>query len=69
MWEQKIDGWRALRFPGIDGKVRLWTRNGQTIEGAGHILHRLALMEQVAGEPMVFDGEFQLGGTLEATKA
>jgi ATP-dependent DNA ligase len=68
MFEQKIDGWRALRFPGIDGKVRLWTRNGYPIEGTGHILHRLALMERVAGEPMVFDGEFQVGGTLEATK-
>lgn len=69
MFEQKIDGWRALRFPGIDGKVRLWTRNGQVIEGAAHILHRLELMERVAGEAMVFDGEFQVGGTLEATKA
>jgi len=68
MYEQKVDGWRALRFPGIDGKVRLWTRNGMPIEGAGHILHRLALMEQVAGESMVFDGEFQVDGTLEATK-
>jgi ATP-dependent DNA ligase len=69
MLEEKKDGWRALRFPGIDGKVRLWTRNGHPIEGAGHILHRLALMEQAAGEPMVFDGEFQVGGTLAATKA
>lgn len=69
MVELKIDGWRALRFPGIDGKVRLWTRNGHPIEGTDHILHRLALMEQIAGEPMVFDGEFQVGGSLEATKA
>ena len=68
MYEQKVDGWRALRFPGIDGKVRLSTRNGHPIEGIEHILHRLALMEQIAGEPMVFDGEFQVGGTLEATK-
>ena len=69
MWEQKVDGWRALRFPGIDGRVRLWTRNGYPIEGTDHILHRLALMEQIADEPMVFDGEFQVGGTLAATKA
>lgn len=69
MLEQKHDGWRALRFPGIDGKVRLWTRNGQVIEGVGHILHRLALMERVAGEPLFFDGEFVVDGSLAATKA
>jgi ATP-dependent DNA ligase len=69
MAEQKIDGWRALRFPGVDGKVRLWTRNGMTIEGAAHILHRLELMEQAAGEPMVFDGEYQVEESLAATKA
>lgn len=69
MCEQKIDGWRALRFPGIDGKQRLWTRNGFAIEGVGHIQHQLARMESAAGEPLVFDGEFQVGGTLAATKA
>lgn len=68
MAEQKIDGWRALRFPGIDGKVRLWTRNGLPIEGVGHILHRLERIERAAGEPMMFDGEFQVDGTLAATK-
>lgn len=72
MAEVKADGFRALRFPGIDGKVRLWTRNGHVIEGTGHILHRLALMERAAGEPMMFDGEFILpdagAGTLHATK-
>lgn len=68
MCEPKIDGWRATRFPGIDGKVRLWSRNGMPIEGAGHILRRLALMEEAAGEPMFFDGEFQVDGTLDATK-
>lgn len=69
MYEVKIDGIRATRFPGVDGKVRLWSRNGIPIEGVGHILHRLALMERVAGEPMFFDGEFQVDGTLDATKA
>jgi ATP-dependent DNA ligase len=69
MAELKVDGWRALRFPGIDRQNRLWTRGGHAIEGTGHILHRLALMERAAGEPMVFDGEFQVGGTLAATKA
>ena len=69
MWEEKFDGWRACRFPGVDGKVRLWTRNGHPIGGIEHILYRLALMERVAGEPMFFDGEFQVDGTLEATKA
>lgn len=67
--EQKHDGWRALRFPGIDGIVRLWTRNGFVIEGAGHILHRLDRIEAAMGEPMMFDGEFVVDGTLAATKA
>ena len=69
MTEVKVDGWRALRFPGITGKVRLWSRNGMPIEGTEHILHRLALMERVAGEPMMFDGEFQVDGSLAAAKA
>ena len=68
MVEQKIDGWRGLRFPGIDGKVRLWTRNGMPIEGVGHILYQLERMERAAGEPVMFDGEFQVDGTLAATK-
>jgi ATP-dependent DNA ligase len=45
MAEQKFDGFRAARFAGIDGKVRLWTRGGMPI-----------------------DGEFQVAGTLDATK-
>lgn len=69
MAETKIDGFRAIRFPGITGKVRLWTRQGMPIEGAGHILYRLERMERAAGEPMFFDGEFQVGETLAATKA
>lgn len=68
MVETKIDGWRAMRFAGVSGTTRLWTRQGHTIEGAGHILHRLAMMEKIAGEPLMFDGEFQVGGTLAATK-
>jgi len=67
--EPKIDGWRAFYARGITGKPRLFTRNGHRIEGAGHIMHRLALMEQAAGCELVIDGEFQVGGTLEATKA
>jgi ATP-dependent DNA ligase len=68
MVERKHDGWRALRFPGIDGVTRLWSRNGMPIEGTGHILHRLALMERAAGEAMFFDGEFVVGESLLATK-
>lgn len=68
MAEPKIDGWRALYFAGIDGVKRLWTRNGLPIEGTGHIMHRLAQMEAKAGEPMVFDGEFQVNGNLADTK-
>lgn len=66
---EKKDGWRAVFFTGADGTRRLWTRNGQPIEGAGHILSRLLAMERAAGERMVFDAEFQVGGSLAATKA
>lgn len=66
--EVKIDGWRASWFPGLDGQAKLWTRNGQPIEGIAHIAHRLAIMERIAGEPMFFDGEFQVDGSLAATK-
>ena len=69
MLETKIDGWRALRFRGIDGVTRLWSRNGQPLKGAAHIAYRLDQMEQAAGEPWFFDGEVQVGGTLAATKA
>lgn len=67
--QEKIDGWRCLYFVGKDGRKRLWTRNGVPIEGAGHIMHKLAMMEQIAGQDMFFDGEFQVGGTLASTKA
>lgn len=69
MAEVKHDGWRALYFRGLDGQPNLWTRNGFVIEGVGHILHRLSLIEQAAGCQMVFDGEFVVDGTLAATKA
>ena len=68
MTEEKKDGWRAVYLPDHLGKRGLWTRGGMPIEGAPHILHRLSLMEQVAGCAMVFDGEFQVDGTLAATK-
>lgn len=66
--EEKIDGWRALYFRGYDGRPRLWTRNGQRIEGVDHILYRLGQLERGAGQPLFIDGEFQVGGSLEATK-
>lgn len=69
MAEEKIDGWRAPYLTGIDGQARLWSRQGQPLYGAAHIEWRLGLMERVAGQPMYFDGEWQVGGTLEATKA
>jgi len=65
----KIDGWRAAWFRGIDGRPRLWTRGGHPIPGVAHILARCAAMEEVAGEPLMIDGEFQVDGTLLATKA
>lgn len=69
MCEAKIDGFRALYFPGIDGVWRLWSRQGMPIEGVAHITHRLAQMQRAAGQPMMLDGELQVAGTLAATKA
>ena len=69
MLEPKIDGWRCLYFRGRDGQARLWTRNGMPIEGADHILHRCRLLESVAGLPLFIDGEYQVDGSLAATKA
>lgn len=66
--ERKHDGWRALRFRGTAGQTRLWTRNGMPIQGAEHVASRLDAMERAAGEPMFFDGEFIVDGTLAATK-
>lgn len=68
MGEQKIDGWRGIVLTGIDGIRRMFTREGHFIEGTGHCLYFLQHMEHVAGEPFVFDGEFQVAGTLDATK-
>lgn len=68
MGEVKHDGWRALWLPDITGRWGLWTRNGHPIEGIAHIAHRLAQMELIADEPMMFDAEFQVAGTLAATK-
>lgn len=67
--EVKIDGWRCLYFRGIDGQPRLWSRNGMPLEGADHILHRLRLIEEAAGEAIMLDGEIQVDGTLAATKS
>lgn len=69
MAEEKVDGLRAMWFAGIDGKKRLWSRNGIPICGTDHIQHYLALMERVAGCPLFIDGEFQVDGTLSASKA
>jgi len=66
--EEKRDGWRGLVFQGIDGTTRMFTRNGQFIEGTEHCLYFLAHMERLAGEPIVWDGEFQVDGSLDATK-
>jgi ATP-dependent DNA ligase len=69
MQEEKIDGWRAVYLPDHTGRKRLFTRGGHPIEGVEHILHRLAQIERAAGEPIVVDGEFQVAGSLAATKA
>lgn len=69
MVDEKIDGWRAIYFPGRDGIWRLWTRNGMRLEGVDHILHRLAMLNQLGPQAYMLDGEIQVDGTLEATKA
>ncbi len=69
MCETKVDGWRALWFRGIDGKARLWSRQGQPLEGASHITRRLEAIEEAAGCRLFLDGEVQVSGTLAATKA
>lgn len=69
MAEQKIDGWRCLFFPDWQGKPTLWTRNGMPLMGAGHVLRRLVDVERVLGGQWFIDGEFQVDGTLAATKA
>lgn len=67
--EEKRDGFRCLFFPGVDRVPALWTRNGIPMPGAGHILARLLEVEQQLGGQWMIDGEFQVGGTLAATKA
>lgn len=69
MAEEMIDGLRAMWFAGRDGKKRLWSRNGIPIEGTAHIQHHLDLMERRAGVPLFIDGEFQVDGTMAASKA
>lgn len=69
MVERKWDGFRALYFRGLDGLPGLWTRGGMPLPGAGHILARLIEVEAAMGVPHFIDGEFQVGGTLAATKA
>ena len=68
MSEVKVDGWRCLFFPGIDGNTGLWTRNGMPLRGAGHIHERLMQIEAALGGPHMIDGEIQVDGTLAATK-
>lgn len=68
MCEEKRDGFRGLVFQGIDSITRMFTRQGQFIEGTAHILYLLSHMERAAGEPMVWDGEYQVNGNLADTK-
>lgn len=68
MVERKWDGFRCFYAQDLEGRARLWSRNGAPIEGCDHIAYRLGLMEQAAGEPMFFDGELVVDGALSATK-
>lgn len=69
MVERKWDGYRCLFFRGLDGEPGLWTRNGQRMPSAGHILARLIEVEAAMGGQHFIDGELVVGGTLAATKA
>lgn len=69
LWQEKKDGWRALYLRDWQGKPGLFTRNGHRIEGAPHILWHCQAIEAAAGQPLFLDGEFQVDGTLAATKA
>jgi ATP-dependent DNA ligase len=62
--EPKVDGMRALWIGG-----ELVSRDGCPIHGVEHLLATLRAMERGAGEPMFFDGEFQVGGSWSATIA
>lgn len=68
MSEPKIDGWRGVVLQGVDSITRMFTRQGHFIEGVAHCLYFLQHMERAAGEPMVWDGEFQVNGNLADTK-
>lgn len=68
MAEEKIDGFRAMAYRGVDGRRYLFSREGMPIHGTGHIIERLALLEKAAGVRLFIDGEFQVEGTLAATK-
>ena len=68
LYQEKVDGFRAVYIRDWKGRPGLYTRNGMKIEGAGHIIYRLQQMEEAAGCPMFWDGEFQVDGTLAATK-
>lgn len=69
--EQKIDAFRGLYLRDHTGRPGLFTRNGQTIPGAEHILHQLAAFERHAGQRLFIDGEYCVGDgpdTLASTK-
>lgn len=61
----EVDGWRAVCLPDHTSRR---TRNGHSIEGTAHILYRSAQIDRASGCPMVWNGEFQVGGALDATK-
>lgn len=68
MVERKWDGWRCLCFRGLDGRPRLYSRNDQPVEGAGHIEYVLDMFEKAASVPLFLGGEIVVHGTLDARK-
>lgn len=62
--EPKIDGMRALY---LDGE--LCSREGSAIYGVDHILAALRSIEHELCVPTMFDGEFQVAGSFNATVA
>lgn len=60
----KVDGWRALWFDG-----QMHTRMGMPLHAADWFAPMLRLMELAGGERLFLDGEYQVDGSLAATKA
>ena len=62
--ERKHDGWRAVWLRG-----ELVSRSGATLWSTAHLWPALRELEARFGEPMMFDGEYVVGGSFAVTSA